>query len=246
VLLATTVGGKVRATLAAVVERALAANEREREAHAEHARELVTLSAEIAHELKNPLASVKGLAALLARDLDGRSAERLAVLRAEVDRMQESLEAFLDFSRPLSPISRAPFDVAALAAEVVALCEGLARPRGIALETPAGPVTLSGDARKLRQLLVNLVQNAIEASPSGSRVEIGASAGDPVVLEVRDRGGGLAPGLDPFAPGVTTKAKGSGLGLTIARALVQQHGGEISLLPREGGGTVARVQLPSR
>lgn len=244
-LVATTVGGKLREMLAATVERALAASERERQAHAEHARELVTLSAEIAHELKNPLASVKGLAALLAKDVDGRSAERLAVLRAEVDRMQETLEQFLDFSRPLAPVARAPVDLAALGADVVALCEGVARARGVTVEPPVEPVALSGDGRKLRQLLVNLVQNAIEASPPGAKIEIAAVPGQPVVLEVRDRGPGPPPGVDPFAAGVTTKAKGSGLGLTIARALVQQHGGELLLLPREGGGAVARVVLPS-
>jgi two-component system, NtrC family, sensor histidine kinase HydH len=245
---ATAIGSKVRGLVGEAVGRALGAHESERQAHAEHAREMVALSAEIAHELKNPLASVKGLAALLARDLVGKPAERLGVLRSEVDRMQETLEEFLDFSRPLAPLARAPVDLGELAREVSTLCEGVARSRGVELLCDAGPVVLEGDRRKLRQLLVNLVQNAIEASPAGARVEIGAEAGrgagDPVRLEVRDRGAGVAPDLDAFAPGLTTKPRGSGLGLTIARALVQQHGGRIELLARDGGGTRAAVTIP--
>jgi two-component system sensor histidine kinase HydH len=241
---AVVIGTKVRQLVSSTVSSALAAHDSERAAHAEHARELVTLTGEIAHELKNPLASIKGLAALLARDLSGKSAERLAVLRAEVDRMQETLDAFLDFSRPLVPLTQTDVDVAELAREVASLCDGIARMRGVVLVADQDRTVVRADRRKLRQVLVNLVQNAIEASPGGGTVEV--RTGERRV-EVLDRGPGVADEIREhiFEAGVTTRAKGSGLGLTIARALVQQHGGQLQLLRREGGGTRAVVELPA-
>jgi signal transduction histidine kinase len=243
---ATLIGTRARAIVAGVVSRTVDAHDRERQAHADHARELVALSGEIAHELKNPLASIKGLAALIARDgvatdLEGRSAERLAVLRAEVDRMQETLEEFLDFSRPLVPLALTEVDGGQLVAEVVAVCDGVAQARGVRLAAD-GDGSVRADRRKLRQVLVNLVQNAIEAAPSGSEVRVRAAG---AALEVLDRGPGIAEEVreSVFEPGVTTRTRGSGLGLTIARALVQQHGGDLALESRPGGGTRAVVQI---
>jgi signal transduction histidine kinase len=238
---AASIGTRVRKMVGSVVTATIAAHERERLAHADHARELVALSGEIAHELKNPLASIKGLAALLARDVEGKAAERLAVLRAEVDRMQETLEDFLDFSRPLVPLARANVDLDELAGEVAALCDGVAQSRGVRILTE-GRGTMWADRRKLRQVLVNLVQNAIEAAPTGSDVKVLARDG---VLEVLDRGPGIPDEVrdSVFEPGVTTRPRGSGFGLTIARALVLQHGGTLTLGPREGGGTRARLEL---
>lgn len=241
--IATAIGQRLRDVVATMIARASVASAGERRAHAEHARELMLLSAEIAHELKNPLASINGLAALLARDLQGRDAERLAVLRDEVDRMKQTLDEFLDFSRPIAPLAVEDVDLRALAREVAAMSEGLARSRGVTLEVEGG-ASVRADRRKLRQVLVNLVQNAIDASPPGSAVEV--VLGDhPLSIEVRDRGPGVSAELlaEAFEPGVTDKEHGSGLGLTISRALMRQHGGELTLATREGGGTVARATL---
>ncbi len=240
---AIVLGSKIRRAVTLQFRQALAARDSERVAHEEHVRELAALSGEIAHELKNPLASIKGLAALLAKDLDGKAAERMTVLRSEVERMQETLDSFLTFSRPLVPLAQTPVDAQQLAEEVASLCEGLALGRGVSIQVAEGPARLRADRRKLRQVLVNLVQNAIEASPPGSAVTLRAVAGDPVVLEVLDRGAGL-PDLAPPS-GVSTKERGSGLGLPIARVLVGQHTGTLDLSPRPGGGTVARVTLPA-
>jgi signal transduction histidine kinase len=245
----TGAGLAVRWSFDRMVLRTAAAQEESLRAHAGRAEELTALSAEIAHELKNPLASVKGLAALLAQNLpDGKGAERLGVLRREVDRMQSVLDEFLNFSRPLVPLALGDSDVGALCRDVAALHEGMARERAVEIAVRADPVPVRCDPRKAKQVLINLLQNALDASPPGAAVEIEAERLDDGGARVRvlDRGRGVEPGLgaEVFSPGVTTKPGGSGLGLTIARALARQHGGDVSLAPRPGGGTAAEVHLP--
>jgi signal transduction histidine kinase len=243
------VGRVIRRTFDAMLRRTVRAQAESLRAHAERAEELTALSAEIAHELKNPLASVKGLAGLLAGAVsDPKGAERLGVLRREVDRMQIILDEFLNFSRPLVPLALGQHDVGALCREVASLHEGMAEERGVTVEADGAEVRARCDPRKVKQVLINLVQNALDAAPHGSAVVLSATADGRggATIEVEDRG----PGLDAelagrvFEPGVTTKASGSGLGLTIARALARQHGGDLALRPRAGGGTSARLTLP--
>jgi two-component system sensor histidine kinase HydH len=241
-------GRVVRKTFDGMVRRALSAQEESLRAYREREAELSALSAEIAHELKNPLASVKGLAALLTPAVtDPRSAERLSVLRREVDRLQSILDEFLNFSRPLVPLALGSSDLGSIAREVAVLHEGMARDRGVVIEV-RGSGRARCDPRKVKQVLINLVQNALDASPSGEVVEIEVQDGTVSArLSVLDRGPGLDPSLGGrvFEPGVTTKAGGSGLGLTVARGIARQHGGELRLAAREGGGVRAEITLPS-
>jgi signal transduction histidine kinase len=243
------IGRLVRRAFDAMLRRAVAARAESLKAHAERAEELTALSAEIAHELKNPLASVKGLSGLLSQQLpDGKGAERLGVLRHEVDRMQAILDEFLNFSRPLVPLALGAHDLAALCREVAALHEGMAQERGLSLEVQGERALARCDPRKVKQILINLVQNALDASPPGATVSLQARAGDGAgQVRVLDRGRGVAPAMleTAFEPGVTTKPSGSGIGLTIARALARQHGGDLRLAARDGGGAVAVLTLPA-
>ncbi len=243
------IGHSLRMAFDRLLRRGLEAQHEVLRSHAERARELAALSGEIAHELKNPLASIKGLAALLAEDAaPGKPSERLAVLRREVDRMQTILEEFLNFSRPLVPLSVETVELRALLVEVAEMHEGTARQRGVYITVGTGEQPVRCDPRKLKQAIINLVQNAIEASPTGAAVEMHVDGDSQVYARVLDRGPGVPAEVTDkiFDAGVTTKARGSGLGLTIARALVRQHGGDLTLAPRPGGGTIATMQLPGQ
>jgi signal transduction histidine kinase len=241
-------GLRLRQMSEEMLQRSLEARDELLRSHGERLHELTTLSGEIAHELKNPLASVKGLVHLVEADPQ-KAPERLRVLRGEVDRMQAILDEFLNFSRPLVPLSQQRVDVSALAAGVLELHEGVAREHGLSLKPPDGvPLLVRCDPRKVKQMLINLVQNAIDASPVGGEVGIDVErVRDQAIIRVLDRGSGILPELGDrlFEPGVTSKARGSGLGLTIVRALAEQHDGSVRVHDRDDGpGCVAELHLP--
>lgn len=248
-MLATTIlaGRTIRGALLDLARERLAQAQVELEVHAEATRTLTQLSAEIAHELKNPLASIKGLAALVHRDLSGKTAERMEVLRREVDRMQGILDELLTHSRPLVPLAPEDVDLARVVDDVLALHEAMAAQRDVRLERvgPA-PVPLRCDPRKVRQVLLNLVQNALDASPPRSTIRIALRVDEDVVrIDVDDEGAGIGAVelARAFDVGFTTKATGSGLGLALARGLVRQHGGELTLARREPHGCRATFTL---
>jgi signal transduction histidine kinase len=229
--------------------RALEARDDLLRMHSEQLQALTTFSSEIAHELKTPLASIKGLTGLALMELaePARAAERLDVLRNEALRMQHLLDDFLDFSRPLAPLVLESIDGLHIAEDVLDLFQGLARERHVSVRLSGAPGELLCDERKVKQILINLLQNAIEASSSGGDISVEVEPTDvDVRIRVLDRGHGLSAevGERVFEAGVTTKARGSGLGLTIARSIAKQHGGSLTLREREGGGCVAELVLP--
>ncbi len=246
-LISYSVGAALRRIFDGMLWRAMEANDALRREQAERSQALVALTSEIAHELKNPMSSVKGLAALLAQSVpEGKGAERLGVLRSELDRMQAILGEFLNFSRPLLPLTVAEAELRAVCDEVAALHEGVARERGVSLEVE-GRAKVRCDARKVRQALTNLVQNAIDASPRGSAILLRCDgSGQGATVRVLDRGAGIDAAIRPrlFEPGATSKPNGNGVGLTFARSLARQHGGDLVLEPREGGGCAAVLSLP--
>ena len=207
------------------------------------------LSGELAHELKNPLANIKGLAVLVSRDVQGKGTERLQVMQHEILRMEEILQEFLTFSRPLSPLSQESVDLRHLCESVLSLHEGMAYARDVQL-------TLYGDAsvvaycdpRKVKQILINLLQNALEAAPAHTVVAIKLSSEDGRArIDMRDDGPGLSAEVKAhlFQAGTTSKERGTGLGLALARGLARQHGGDLRLENRPEGGCLATLILPT-
>jgi signal transduction histidine kinase len=226
----------------------LEAREEALHTHRERFAELAKLQEAVANDLKNPLTSIKGLAGLAELD-PSRAAERLAMLQKEVCRMQLILEDHLSFARPLTPLVVERVDVYAVVVWVVWLHATMAREKLVSFAlSNVERVEIAGDARKLRQMLMHLVVNAIEASSRGGTIELAVRRdGDRVRIDVLDGGPGIDPSLLECAcdPGVTTKEKRPGLGLTIVRALAEQHGGTLLLRNREGGGMAAEVNLPA-
>jgi signal transduction histidine kinase len=215
------------------------------------------MAAGIAHEIRNPLMAIKLLVQTAADRSDGPSLRPrdFQVLEEEIIRLEEIVSGFLDFARPPRPDPR-PVEVAELATQVAT---GL-RPRGelqgvsIIVEPPAEPVVVSADPNQLRQVLLNLLFNAIDAQPRGGEVRIAAHidrahSQDPqLMLTVTDNGPGLPSGVGEriFEPFVSTKESGLGLGLSICRRIAEAHGGTLTAATRPAGGAVFTLRFPVR
>jgi len=225
------------------------------EAEMERGERLATvgnMAAAVAHEIRNPLNAVSmGIQRLRVEFEPAPREEYLRMvdlIQGEVRRLNVIVEEFLSLARPM-PLKREPIIVAALLDEVLGLVESEARGAGIAVvrEIPAGLPALHADRDRIKQVLLNLVLNAIQAMSSGGTLEIVAAAtGGTLTVTVVDTGGGIAPDLLPkvFEPYVTTKAKGLGLGLAIARRIVEAHGGSIAAESEPGRRTCFRFALP--
>jgi signal transduction histidine kinase len=224
---------------------------RELLARAETLSALGTLAAGVAHEIRNPLVSVRTFIQLLPERMDDeefRTGFRDLAL-TEIERICALINDLLAFSRP-SPSQLEPTDLVGLAAQTVRLLDAEARKHGVHLtcDLPETLPAVHADEARVKQVLMNVVLNAVQAAPPHTTVEVTAHAdGDRTVLEVADRGPGIPPEqvrqiFDPF---FTTKASGSGLGLFIAERIVRDHGGTIEPRPREGGGTVFALVFPS-
>jgi signal transduction histidine kinase len=216
-------------------------------------RSWTTLARSVAHELKNPLTPMRMAAATLGRDREGAEAEAAAVLRQEIDRLDEMARTFSQYGRmPEGPPSRVA---------IRELLESLARQH----ESHAVPVVVSGEEVEvlahhaaLERAIRNLLVNAVEAHEA-SRDE-GAPPDDAVVgvelsvrreegwtvIRVADHGPGIPAELleEIWNPDVTTKRRGTGLGLALVRQAVEHHGGSVSAANRDGGGAVFTLRLP--
>jgi PAS domain S-box-containing protein len=212
------------------------------------------MSAQIAHELRNPLNAIDGAAQYLARRLaaEPEVEEYAALIGDEVQRVNRFVADLLKVARPADPVL-APVALNRLLREA-AQKAALGRGRGadlvrLELGRDLQPVDL--DASMLTDAVVNLVQNAIDAGgdpPEVASAFQGAGGEGTVVVEVRDRGCGIAADqLDEVTrPFVTTKEGGTGLGLVIVRRVAELHRARFELDRREGGGTVARLRFPVR
>ncbi|MGC3999055.1 MAG: HAMP domain-containing sensor histidine kinase [Anaeromyxobacter sp.] len=230
--------------------RALVRSRSERASEAlERAAQLERMSSRLSHELKNPLSAIKALVQLsVAAERDPDNRLRLEVVAGEVDRMQGIIQGYLSFSRPLDALQLSALELAPLVDEVVAILEGRAEAAQVALRRRGDGAT-RGDPRHLKVALINLVANAIEASPPGTTVELGIDRlGDALQLTIRDQGRGMTPEVLERVgiPFFTTREAGTGLGVSIARAAIEAHGGRLSYESGAERGTVATVTLPHR
>lgn len=213
-----------------------------------------TLSAGLAHEIRNPLNAMSLQMQLLSRrisriqgenpDIDGP----VGVIYDEIARLSHLVDDFLRFARP-PELSESPADLVSIVAQVVGFMQLEAKERGIELcyEPSVKHLSLTADGEKLRQVLVNLLGNAVDASQAGQsvRIQLGAT-NERAVVEVQDRGTGIpeAELSRIFEPFFSTKPHGTGLGMAICHRLVTLHGGEIFVESQAGQGTCVRVELP--
>jgi signal transduction histidine kinase len=214
-----------------------------------------TFASGLAHEVRNPLNSIALQLSILERRIAPLEAsvsaelkELVGVIREEVKRLDNLVGDFLQFSRT-NRVQYRPTNLDSLIDEVVRLLRPEGRMAGVTLRRERNGDALPDlrvDSEKIKQVVINLVQNAIEAMPGGGivTVESGLLQGR-VKVTVRDTGPGLPDGLDVFQLFVTTKARGTGLGLSIAQQIVLEHGGEISAESAPGEGATFTVTLPT-
>lgn len=209
------------------------------------------LSASLAHEIRNPLASISGAAGILARghaSVEAR-AECLEILTKESQRLNQLLTSFLDFARPRLPrLQRiAPLE---MVQSVTALAQHSSSRQGILLQVQAeaGQREVECDPEQIKQLLLNLILNAIQATDGAGTIVVRTFfTDDRLSIEVCDQGHGILPEQQEhiFEPFFTTKENGTGLGLAIASNIAAQHGGSVSCMPNADKGTIFRLEMPA-
>jgi signal transduction histidine kinase len=218
---------------------------------------LGTLAAGIAHEIRNPLTSLKARLYTLEKHLLVVPAARkdTDIIGAEISRLERIVQDVLSFARPTDPkLETIPADT------VIREVQGLISPnlesREVRLEVESSPeLFIRADSGRLKQVLINLVRNAAESIDGAGTVTLRARAGraalggretDTVILEVADTGKGIPPEVEKrlFDPFFSTKETGTGLGLPIAARIVERHGGILQYQTRPGHGTTFGVVLP--
>jgi hypothetical protein len=208
------------------------------------------LTAGVAHEIKNPLNAIALHLEVLRSKLAtrGEPAPEIDVIASEIRRLDRVVKTFLDFTRPIAPAMRA-VNLSGVAEEVVRLVEPQAQRRNVRIETslPAFPVTVWGDPDLLKQALLNVVVNGVEAMEGHGRLQVELRrAGRECVLSVTDEGAGIPPELQGkiFNLYFSTKESGSGIGLAVAFQAVQVHNGTIEFRSEPGAGSTFWLRFP--
>lgn len=214
--------------------------------HTERLSALGEMAARIAHEVRNPLVSIGAAAQVVAEELgpDSNLTGEVQAIVREVRRLDGIVTDFLRFARP-HKVERKPADLEPVVTESVALVRAKAPAHTIEVTLDA-PLVARCDPDAIKQVLLNVLLNAVEASPAGAVECEARRLGDQVHLSVADRGPGVSPQhrarvFDPF---FSTKTRGTGLGLAVSKQIVEEHKGRIRLLSRRGGGTRVVIELP--
>ena len=233
------------------------ARKQEREARAQQRLAAVgEMAAGIAHEIRNPLASMAGSIQLLRQELPltPDQSQLMDIVLRESDRLNETIRSFLAYARPQRQTT-ARIDVRRVITDAARLLENsseLGDDHAIAVEVPQVPVLFDADEGQLRQIVWNLATNGLRAMPNGGRLTLSiqlnpGSDGGEVVLAVHDQGTGIAPeDLDGiFQPFRARFERGTGLGLSIVQRIVAEYGGEIEVTSERGAGTGVLVRFPA-
>jgi signal transduction histidine kinase len=227
-----------------------------RAADAEALSAMGTLALNLAHEIRNPLNAAVLQLHLLRRDIeklagdDTRSAmnKRVGIVGDEIARLSRLLTEFLELARPRD-VAREPVHMGELAHFVLDLERDAAEARGVKIvrDIQSDGCVAIGDSAKLKQVVINLVVNALEAMKDGGTLTITVKGdGKHVHLEVADSGPGIDPAIlgSVFDPFFTTKEAGTGLGLSIVRKIIDQHAGDVRIVSRPGEGTRVQLWIP--
>jgi two-component system nitrogen regulation sensor histidine kinase GlnL len=227
----------------------------------ERALDFEALAAGLAHEIKNPLAGLQGSAELLAREAEGTAKEYAQVIAREAKRVDGLVRELLDLARP-AVLQTTSVDVHRVLADVAVLARGIPGADRVAFVERFDPSlpTVLADEEKLKQVVLNLVRNALDAlsgraepsitfetSVASLRMRSAGGRTRPLArLSIQDNGGGIPEGMLArlFTPFATSKPAGTGLGLAISRRIVEAHGGRIEVKNRATGGAEANVYLP--
>jgi signal transduction histidine kinase len=210
------------------------------------------VAAGVAHELRNPLTSIKGLVQVNLKEARSRGlpADDLLVIEQEIRRMERTLQSVLDFARPARP-ERRQLSLTLLIERTLTLIRGRAEKQKVNVRfvPPTIPIRVEGVGDQLQQLLLNLALNALDVMPRGGslEVEIRPSQQGKVEIRVSDTGTGITESLLPrvFEPFVTSKGSGLGLGLMVSRRIAEDHGGDLVASNRPEGGACFVLRVPA-
>jgi signal transduction histidine kinase len=209
------------------------------------------LAAGIAHEIKNPLTSIKGFIQLMARRNDRPPRpEHLEIIVAEIGRIDNLITEFQMLARPPKEPVFEKVDICKLLHDIAFLMEGQLHNKNAALDVklPTSDCDAFGDVSQLKQVFINLLKNAVEAVPAGGKVVITVGKRQGMMaITVEDNGNGIPQEIigKLGTPFFTTKENGTGLGLSVCYSIVQSHGGKISVSSQADQGTTFTVLLPS-
>jgi two-component system sensor histidine kinase HydH len=206
----------------------------------------------LAHEIRNPLGSIKGAAQVLRSEVEGEEQRKLLdVITEEVNRLNRVVSQFLDYARPYLPELR-PRPINAVIEKALALIEADNRAARIHIQLELHPhlPPVPMDQEQIHQMILNIALNAVEAMPEGGTLtvrttRIESDAGDAVAVSIRDTGPGIRREAlkQIFTPFFTTKERGVGLGLAVCQRIIRNHGGRIRVKSIPGRGTIFHVRL---